>query len=81
MTGFAEVDAGSAGGGVYRDEAAILRRLKDATPAGLVCGAARVEPSGDAAIDEAVAIIAIEIDFPVISPALLAGFGVERGRR
>ncbi|HEX8835363.1 MAG TPA: hypothetical protein VF748_00375 [Candidatus Acidoferrum sp.] len=78
LAGFAEVAAGSAGGGIYCDEAGVLRSLKDATPAGLVCGAGWVEPSGDAAIDEAVAIIAIEIDFRVIGPALLAGFGVER---
>lgn len=45
--------------------------------AGLVFGARGVEPSGNAAVDKAVAIIAIEVDLRIVSPALHAGFRVE----
>lgn len=39
--------------------------------------AERIEPSGDAAIDKAVAVVAVKVDLWIVSPALLSGFGVE----
>ena len=75
---FAEVGARRSSGGVYGDEARILRGFKDAAMAGLVFGARGVEPSGNAAIDETVAIVAIEVDFGVVGPALFTSFRIER---
>src|SRR5215472_2587273 len=70
--------AGGAGGGIHRHEAGVLRGFEDAAMAGLVFGARAVEPGGNTTIDQAVAVIAVEIDFWVVGPALLAGFGIER---
>ncbi len=72
-----EVGAGRAGCGIHRDEASVLCGLEDAAKARLVLGASGVEPGGNAAIDEAVAIVAIEVDLRIVGPALLSGFGVE----
>ena len=46
--------------------------------AGLVFGARAVEPGGNAAVNKAVAIVAVEVDFWVIGPALRSCFGIER---
>ena len=43
----------------------------------LSSGASGIEPSGEAAIDESIAILASLIDFWIIGPTLRSGFGIE----
>lgn len=77
LTFLAEICAGCASSGIDSDKAGVLRGLEDATMARFVFGARAVEPGSNAAVDEAVAIVAIKINFGVVSPELLSGFGVE----
>ena len=78
LADFAEISARRAGGGVDRYEARILRGLKDSAPAGLAICARSIEPSGDTAIHESVAVVAVQCDFRIVHPALFSGCWVER---
>ena len=74
----AEIGAGSAGRGVHRDEAGILCGLEDPSVARLLRRAGGIEPSGSAAIDQTVAVIAVQINLWVVGPARFTDFRVER---
>ncbi len=71
---FAEVGTGRAGRRIERDEAGVEGSFKQSATAGLGSWPCGIEPCGDAAVDKPVSVIAAEIDFRVVGPALLARF-------
>ena len=77
LASFAEIGAGGAGGGIYGDEAGVLRGFENAATARLIGGPRGVNPSGNAAIDEAVAVVAVEVDLGIVGPALRPGLWIE----
>lgn len=77
LTAIAEVHAGFAGGGVESDEARIKCGFKDAAAAGLPFRASWIQPGGDTATDEAIAIISSEFNHGIEDPELLACFRID----
>jgi len=75
---FAEVGAGRAGSRVEGDEAGVEGGFKQSAMAGLRGWSRRIKPCGDAAVDKSVSVVAVQIDFRVVRPTLLAGFRIER---
>src|SRR6058998_2869656 len=77
LTIFAEVGTGRAGSRIERNKAGVEGSFKQSATAGLGSWPCGIEPCGDAAVDESVSVIAIQIDFRVVGPALLADFWIE----
>ena len=77
FTSLAEVGTGRAGSRIERNEAGVEGSFKQSATAGLGSWPCGIKLCGDAAVDESVSVIAAEIDFRVVGPALLADFWIE----
>src|SRR6266566_7000828 len=77
FTSLAEVGTGRAGSRIERNEAGVEGSFKQSATAGLGSWPRGIEPCGDAAVDESVSVVSVQVDFWVVCPALLAGFWIE----
>ena len=73
-----EIAARRAGRRVESDQTRIERRLEQPSPARLARAPRGIEPRRDAAVDQAVAVVALLLDERIVGPPLAAGFGIER---
>src|SRR5204863_9734358 len=78
LAAFTELLTAKAGLRVDGDEPRVECRLEETTVAGRRRARGRVEPRGDAAIDEAIAVIGGPIDRWIEGPALHTRFGIQR---
>src|SRR5260370_37537806 len=73
----AKVCAGRAVGRIDGHQARILRGLKNSPAAPLISGSRGTEPSCGAAVAEPVAVVAVQFNLRVVSPALRYRFRIE----
>src|SRR6266478_448458 len=59
------------------DQSRILRGLEDSPATGLIAWLRRIEPRCRAAVDEPVAVVAVQFDLWVVSPTLHSRFRIE----
>src|SRR5687768_13331440 len=77
MAASAEIAARRASRRVECEQAGVERGFIDAPTARLSKGQARIEPCGDTAVDQSVAVIQRRVDFGVVPPALRAALRIE----
>ena len=78
LSSLAEIGARRAGGGIERDEARIERRFVQSSAARPRRAVRRVDPRREPAVDQPVAVFAVQVDQRIEDPSFRAGLRIER---